>query len=57
MGLQMAVQIGAFELQEPVPALRHPYLLAALEPWVDAGSVGTMALTFLEESWRARPLA
>ena len=51
------MQIGAFELQEPVPTLREPRLLAALRPWIDVGSVGTMALAFLEESWQARPLA
>jgi len=53
----MTIQVGAFELREPVPALRRPRLLASLRPWIDVGSVGTMALVFLEESWRAQPLA
>ncbi len=53
----MATQIGAFELHDPVPHLDHPRLLVSLQPWVDVGSVGTMALSFLEEAWRAQPLA
>ncbi len=52
----MTIQVGAFELREPVPKLRHPRLLAALRPWIDVGSVGTTALTFLGEAWRAEPL-
>ena len=52
----MTIQVGAFELQEPVPALRQPRLIASLRPWIDVGSVGTKALSFLEESWRAEPL-
>ncbi len=53
----MTIQVGAFELREPVPKLKHPRLLAALRPWIDVGSVGTTALTFLGEAWRAEPLA
>lgn len=52
----MTVQVGAFELREPVPSLRQPRLVSALRPWIDVGSVGTMALTFLQETWRAQPL-
>ena len=52
----MTIQVGAFELRDPVPALRHPRLIASLRPWIDVGSVGTMALSFLEESWQAEPL-
>jgi predicted ATP-grasp superfamily ATP-dependent carboligase len=48
--------VGAFELVEPLPELREPTLLLALQPWIDVGSVGSMALTYLEEAWGARPL-
>jgi hypothetical protein len=56
MSLYMTVEVGAFELPEPVPALRHPRLFAALRPWIDVGSVGSKALSFLGEAWRAKPL-
>jgi hypothetical protein len=42
------MRIGAFELSEPVPELREPRLIAALTPWIDAGKVGSLALTALE---------
>jgi hypothetical protein len=57
MWLQMTTQVGAFELQDPLPQLENPRLLVALQPWVDVGSVGTMALDFLQEAWKAHPLA
>ncbi|MEE8369949.1 MAG: PAC2 family protein [Dehalococcoidia bacterium] len=53
----MTTQIGAFQLNDPLPELENPRLLVALQPWVDVGSVGTMALDFLQEAWKARPLA
>ena len=56
IALTMTIQVGAFELREPVPKLRHPRLLAALRPWIDVGSVGSKALTFLGEEWRAELL-
>jgi predicted ATP-grasp superfamily ATP-dependent carboligase len=46
-----------FELAEPVPALDRPRLLIALQPWIDVGSVGTMALGFLEQLWDAQEIA
>ncbi len=51
------MQVGAFEVVEPLPDLGRPTLILALQPWIDVGSVGTMALAFLEESWGAQPLA
>ena len=51
------MRLGAFELQEPVPKLRRPRLLAALQPWVDVGSVGSLTLAYLEEVWQGRELA
>jgi predicted ATP-grasp superfamily ATP-dependent carboligase len=44
---------NAFELSEPLPQLDSPHLLIALQPWIDVGSVGTMALAFLEQQWDA----
>jgi len=53
----MTTEVGAFELREPLPELREPRLILNLRPWIDVGSVGSMALTWLEEAWGAEPLA
>jgi hypothetical protein len=53
----MTEQAGAFELRDPIPELREPRLLLSLRPWIDVGSVATMALTWFEEAWKAEPLA
>jgi predicted ATP-grasp superfamily ATP-dependent carboligase len=45
----MTASEGPFEFTEPVPTLDRPRLLIALQPWIDIGSVGTMALGFLEQ--------
>jgi len=50
------MEIGAFRIEEPLPPLERPVMLLALQPWIDVGSVGTMALSFLEEAWPSRPL-
>ena len=42
------MRIGPFEFSEPVPQLREPRLIAALTPWIDAGKVGSLTLTALE---------
>ena len=42
------MQIGAFELNEPLPELRDPHVFAMVRPWVDVGSVGTLTLNRLE---------
>jgi len=47
----------AFEFRDPLPELNEPRLLLTLRPWIDVGSVGTMALTWFEEAWGAEPLA
>ena len=52
----MDMNIGAFEIQEPLPDLQEPHVLSLLVPWVDAGSVGTLALTKLESYFHAREL-
>jgi predicted ATP-grasp superfamily ATP-dependent carboligase len=48
-------KVGPFELID-VPPLSEPRMLLALQPWVDVGSVGTMALTFLEETFGGQPV-
>ena len=48
-------QVGPFEIID-VPPLDEPRMLVALQPWVDVGSVGTMALTFLEETFGGQPI-
>lgn len=52
----MTRQIGAFELQDPLPVLRRPRLLMALSPWIDVGAVASGTLTFLGQAWDAEPL-
>lgn len=47
------MRLGAFELNEPLPELRAPHVLAALRPWIDVGDVGTMALARLESHYQA----
>ena len=51
------MRLGAFEVREPVPELRAPYMLAALRPWVDVGSVGSLALARLEKHLASREIA
>ena len=52
----MTMNIGAFEIQEPLPELRDPHVLSLLVPWVDAGSVGTLALSKLETHFDSQEL-
>ncbi len=47
------MQVGAFELIEPLPELQRPHMFAMLKPWIDVGSVGTLALGFLEKQFGA----
>jgi hypothetical protein len=50
------MRIKAFDLQEPLPDLESPHAVAMLEPWIDAGNVGSMTLSWLEDETGARPL-
>jgi hypothetical protein len=50
------MNIGLFELDEPLPVLRSPHLVTILHPWVDAGSVGTLVLDLLEKHFHAAQL-
>ena len=51
------MRIGAFELNEPLPELNEPHVLAMLQPWIDIGGVGTMVISWLEMHFRTRELA
>jgi hypothetical protein len=51
------MKIGAFDIHEPVPALRDPHVIAMIRPWVDVGSVGTLTLQRLERHFQAKKLA
>ena len=51
------MEIGAFSVQEPLPQLQEPHALAMLRPWIDVGGVGAMALTEMESTLHAEPLA
>jgi len=50
------MDVGPFRLHEPLPPLQRPVMVLALQPWIDVGSVGTIVLSFLEESWPSRSL-
>ena len=51
------MRIGAFEVNEPLPRLREPHAIVTLEPWVNVGNVGLLALSRLEAHFRAGDLA
>jgi hypothetical protein len=50
------MRVGSFELNEPLPELNTPHVLAVLRPWIDAGEVGTMILERMEANLGAREL-
>lgn len=51
------MKIGAFYLPEPIPELNSPIALAVNRPWTDVSSVGSMALSALEQYYGAKELA
>ena len=46
----------AFTLADPLPELKDPHVIAMLRPWIDVGSVGTIALRKLERYFGAKEL-
>lgn len=50
------MRVGEFELNEPLPGLRNPHVIASLTPWIDAGSVGSLSLERLERFMGAEDL-
>jgi hypothetical protein len=51
------MRIGAFEVKDPMPELKAPYVFAILRPWIDVNNVGTMVLNELEAQFEAERLA
>ena len=51
------MRIGAFEVKEPMPELKDPYVFAILRPWIDVNRVGTLVLNELEAQFGAEELA
>jgi predicted ATP-grasp superfamily ATP-dependent carboligase len=51
------MEMGAFELNGPIPELREPHVLAILRPWIDVNNVGTSILDGLEAQFGAKELA
>lgn len=51
------MRIGAFEVQEPIPELRDPHVLAILRPWIDVNNVGSLTLEGLEAQFGAKEIA
>jgi len=52
----MSMDIGAFEIFESIPEKREVHAVAMLRPWLDAGNVGTLVLTSLEQHLGAKVL-
>ncbi len=50
------MRIGAFEINEPLPELQEPHAFVMLRPWIDVGSVGSLALSRLETIFGAKEL-
>ena len=50
------MQLGEFELTEPIPELRNTCAIAMLRPWIDVGRVGTLVLSRLEQKLEAKEL-
>lgn len=50
------MRIGAFEINEPLPELNEPHVIAVLRPWINVGRVGTLALARLEQHFGAKDL-
>jgi len=50
------MRIGAFEIQTSLPELEEPHAFVCLDPWVNAGSVGSLTLSYLERHFVAHPL-
>ncbi|MFC1945067.1 PAC2 family protein [Chloroflexota bacterium] len=42
------MRLRAFDINEPVPKLNEPHAFAIIQPWIDAGNVGSLILSRLE---------
>jgi len=50
------MRIGCFQLRDPVPESKEPYVVACLRPWIDVNGVGTLVLGELEARFNATEL-
>ncbi|MBI2852998.1 MAG: PAC2 family protein, partial [Chloroflexi bacterium] len=50
------MRLGDFELVEPLPELSSPHAIVMLDPWINAGNVGSLTLTWLEKHFKAEEL-
>lgn len=51
------MRIGAFEVEEPLPELKDPYVFTILHPWIDVNNVGSMVLKELETQFGSDEIA
>lgn len=51
------MRIGHFELNEPIPGLKDPYVFAILRQWMDVNNVGSLTLNGLETQLEVKELA
>jgi hypothetical protein len=49
----LLMRIGGFQLRDPVPECKEPYVLATLRPWIDVNNVGTLVLKELAKRFAA----
>ncbi|MFL2644442.1 MAG: PAC2 family protein [Dehalococcoidia bacterium] len=47
------MDIGAFKIQDDLPEINNPYVIAMIKPWVDVGKVGTLTLNRIERFFGA----
>ena len=47
------MDIGAFKIQDDIPEITDPYVIAMIKPWVDVGKVGTLTLNRIERFFGA----
>jgi hypothetical protein len=51
------MKIGALEIEGPLPELHDTHAIAILRPWIDAGNVGSLVLSWMERQTGATGLA
>ena len=51
------MQIGAFQLNQPLPDLNAPHVLTVIRPWIDVGRVGTITLRRVEKHLQSQEIA
>jgi len=47
------MDIVAFKIQDDIPEITNPYVIAMIKPWVDVGKVGTLTLNRIERFFGA----